>query len=288
MNTSPGAATMAHAPRVAAPDLPEIIEAIGSERFGAQLLGYLHQVCGADHCAVFQLGHDSLSQVVVGSHDGTNAASLQASRYVGQQYWRKDPALREAQTRMPTREPLLIRVDIGDLADTDLRDTIYPHIRERLVVAGRRHETAYGLSILRSDVHGAFTSGDIDRVSSVADVLVSMLARHADLVLNRPNIALALTSLTEIENCIMATTDLPRREVQVCARVLYGLSTTGIALDLSIGEESVKTYRKRVYQRLRIGCGRELLTWYLGRWGEWRGAVHAGAAARPAPGMFLN
>lgn len=269
-------------------ELPDIIEAIGSDRFGVKLLAYLHKMCGADHCAVFQLGNDSLSKVAVGSHDGTDVASLQASRYLDQQYWRKDPAMCEAQSRVLMKEPVLIRVDISDLIDTDLRDTIYPHIRERLVVAGRRSESAFGLSILRSDVHGAFTDSDVDRIGSVAELLVSLLAKHADLVLNRPNVALALTSLTEIERCMVAMTDLPRREAEVCARVLFGLSTIGIALDLSIGEESVKTYRKRAYQRLQIGCGRELLTWYLALWSQWKGSVYLGAGAEPASRPTLN
>jgi DNA-binding NarL/FixJ family response regulator len=269
-------------------DLPDIVEAIGSERFAPQLLAYLHQTCGADHCAVFQLGNDSLSQLFVGSFDGSNDARQQASRYVGQQYWRKDPAMCEAQSRVNLKEPVVIRVDIGDLADTDLRDTIYPHIRERLVVAGRRREAAYGLSILRSDIHGAFSDGEVRRVGSIADLLVSLLAKHADLVLHRPNVALALTSLSEIESCIVAMTQLPRREVEVCARVLYGLSTVGIALDLTVGEESVKTYRKRAYQRLAIGSERELLTWYLTMWSQWSGDIACGHGPARAARMALN
>jgi DNA-binding CsgD family transcriptional regulator len=55
----------------------------------------------------------------------------------------------------------------------------------------------------------------------------------------------------------------------VCARVLYGLSSTAIALDLDVGEETVKTYRKRAYQRLAIGSERELLNWYLAQWSRW-------------------
>ena len=87
----------------------------------------------------------------------------------------------------------------------------------------------------------------------------------------RPNVAQALTALDEIENCIVATSALPRREAEVSARILYGLSSVGIALDLSVSEETVKTYRKRAYQRLAIGSERELLTWYLARWSRWRG-----------------
>ena len=47
------------------------------------------------------------------------------------------------------------------------------------------------------------------------------------------------------------------------ARILYGLSAAGIAVDLGIGIESVTTYRKRAYRRLGIATQRELLVWYL-------------------------
>ncbi|CAN5390337.1 hypothetical protein BH09PSE5_BH09PSE5_30990 [soil metagenome] len=251
------------------PDLPDIVEAVGSERFCGQLVSYLNQLCGADHCAVFRLGNDSLSQVAVGSLDGTNLASKQASRYVTQQYWRKDPAMCEAQIRVRLPESVLIRVDLGDLADTDLRDNIYPHMRERLVIAGTRQDAAYGLSILRAERRGAFEDDDIRRIGAVAELLVSLLAKHADIIMNRPDASASLTSLDDIENCIVEMTDLPRREVEVCARTLYGMSTVGISLDLCIGIESVKTYRKRVYQRLAIGSERELLTWYLSMWSAW-------------------
>ena len=42
----------------------------------------------------------------------------------------------------------------------------------------------------------------------------------------------------------------------------------GIASRLNIGEETVKTYRKRAYQRLGKATQRELLNWYIERWGQ--------------------
>jgi DNA-binding NarL/FixJ family response regulator len=72
--------------------------------------------------------------------------------------------------------------------------------------------------------------------------------------------------LGDIEECITGTMLLPRREAQVCSRILYGLSSAGIALHLDVSEQTVKTYRKRAYERLGIGSERELLTWYLRRW----------------------
>jgi DNA-binding CsgD family transcriptional regulator len=167
-------------------------------------------------------------------------------------------------------EPVIVRVDIGGLSDAALRNEIYPHVRERVVVAGRGGGSAFGLSVVRSDTTGSFSDRDVERLSGIAELLVSLLAKHADLMFRRPNVAVALTSLVDIEDCIVEMTQLPRREVEVCARVLHGISTLGMSIDLGIGEESIKTYRKRAYRRLGIGTERELLNWYLALWSNWK------------------
>jgi DNA-binding CsgD family transcriptional regulator len=249
--------------------LGNIVEELGTDRFALELLSFLHRTCGADHCAIYQLSPDSLKQMFVGSFEGGNAVRDEAFRYIDSQYWRRDPAMCEARSRVHTKEPVVIRVDIDDLVDSDLRNAIFPHISGRLFVAGHRREAAYGLSILRSDAKDTYDDCDVDRVSSIADLLVSLLVKHADLALRRNTATFSLKSLAEIENCLVAMTQLPRREVEVCARILHGISTAAIALDLAVGEESVKSYRKRAYQKLGIGTERDLLNWYIGLWGNW-------------------
>lgn len=256
--------------RSEASDLPDLVTAIGSERFGRQLQDYLRRMCGADHCTVFQLGPDSVSEVASGSYDGSDIAHRRASAYVMQQYWRKDPAMFEVKRCMDQAHPIIIRVDIEGLADHEFREAIYPQIRERLVVAGRGRDKAFGLSILRSEGAAPFSEDEVLRVGNVAELLVSLLSKHADIALRTPRLTAALSSLANIEACIGTMAALPRREAQVCARILHGLSTVGMALDLDVGTESIKTYRKRAYQRLQIGCERELLAWYLALWSSWQ------------------
>lgn len=83
-----------------------------------------------------------------------------------------------------------------------------------------------------------------------------------------PDLSQALRSLDQIENCLAnALVPLTRRESAVCARILYGMSSAGIALELNLGEETVMTYRKRAYFRLGFATQRELLLWYLDLWG---------------------
>src|SRR3546814_17596166 len=76
----------------------------------------------------------------------------------------------------------------------------------------------------------------------------------------------ALTCLPTIEACLTAATPtLTRRAAQVCARVLFGMTSMGIALALGVSAESAMTYRNRAYSRLGIGPPRAHLFWYLDR-----------------------
>lgn len=247
-------------------DIPEVIETIGRDSFGPKLLSFLHEICGADHYAIFELDVDSVRALESASLDGTQTAHQQLALYTEKQYWRLDPVILEAKRRLSESLPSILRVDIDSLTDTVFREAIYPHISHRLVICGRRSKSAFGLSILRAKGRDSFTDSQVDYLASVSGILLSVLSKHADVVALRGDFTRALTSRAGIESCLLGATELSRREVEVCSRILYGLSSIGIARDLGIGEESVKTYRKRVYLRVGIGSPRELLVWYLNLW----------------------
>ena len=267
-------------PRSGSLNLSGLVEAIGTDSFAPRLVALLHEICGADHCAVFEFGQDSLREVAAESFDKSHETREYVSRYLDQQYWRKDPAIAEMQERLQQQELVIIRVDISRI-DADLRRAIFPHVSDRIVICGRRQEATFGVSIIRSNPHALFPDDAIVCLGNVADLLVSVLAKHADVIFHRPNLALALTSLPDVERCIVAKGMLPRRETEVCARILYGLSSIGVALDLGISQESVKTYRKRAYERLRIGSERELLKWYLAMWGSFERDEYQDGAPTP-------
>jgi DNA-binding CsgD family transcriptional regulator len=255
--------------------LSGLVDGIGTEQFGSRLVGLLHDVCGADHCAAFQLGGDTISALAFSSFDPAQSRMRMVERYVCEGLWRKDPALSMARIQVDAACDSLIHVDLNDRGYDDLRPHIYPQVRDRVVVCGRRNNIEFGLSVVRSDPSPEFKAGALERLADLSDTLLSAMAKHVSVLMSRPNVASALTDLQEIENCFHARSELPRRELEVCARILYGLSSIGISLDLGVGEESVKTYRKRAYQRLNIGCERELLHWYLLQWSVWRGHHYA-------------
>jgi DNA-binding CsgD family transcriptional regulator len=52
---------------------------------------------------------------------------------------------------------------------------------------------------------------------------------------------------------------LTRRELEVYARTLLGMTARGIALDLDVKITSIYTFRRRAYERLNISSGYQLM-----------------------------
>lgn len=249
--------------------LDRAICAIGERDFGSHLLGFLNLTCGAEHCTVLRLDADQLSRVAGASLDGTDTAERQGELYLQNHRWRGDPMIEEACQQLASKPASIIRAAVREFANADFRELLYGRtgIGERLLLCGRSDTGMIGLSILRRAQVGAFTGDDIARIQESASLLLAMLGKHIGLTLDRPDLSLALTSLVEIETCIAAAPlPISRREAEVCARILYGMSSIGIALELGISEETVMTYRKRAYQRLGFASQRELLLWYLDLW----------------------
>lgn len=252
----------AHAAQAA---LARLVDALGSEDFGPALAAYLHGLCGADHFAAFDLRAGDLRELAACCVQPERTARDRVASYVGG-WWRRDPAMDEAQRRLGDHGTSIIHVDVQHGDYSDIRPSVYPQVSDRLLVCGRTSGSCFGLSVLRQLPRERFATEAVHSLAAEAGLLVALLAKHARLRRQHVPAADALRRLPDIEHCIAACGGLPQREAQVCARILYGLSSTGIALDLQVSEETVKTYRKRAYRRLAIGSERELLGWYLARW----------------------
>lgn len=66
------------------------------------------------------------------------------------------------------------------------------------------------------------------------------------------------------ERLLRAHAGLTERELDVCARLLQGMTQKGIACDLGLSLPTVKTYRNRAFSRLGIHFRNELFALALG------------------------
>jgi DNA-binding CsgD family transcriptional regulator len=249
--------------------LPSLIGSLGDNAFGRKLITFLNETCGAEHCTLFRFSKQSPFEVAAVSRDGTDTAHRQFQLYLAGSYWRGDPTMTEALRLVGSAGHSMQRTDIRSMPNSEFRNRLYKrtHIRERILLCGGTADAAIGLSILRSETQGVASDYELSTLGALSSTLMSILGKHAHMVEGRSNLSFALTSLDEILRTLKGSAvQLSNREIEVCSRILFGISSAGIALDLGIGEETVMTYRKRAYQRLAIATQRELLLWYIAEW----------------------
>jgi DNA-binding CsgD family transcriptional regulator len=242
--------------RTSAQTFPDLIRALGEELFNTRLVSLLRQKtgCGGYHC--FQFGPEKLNSALCVPAAQVTQLSLERAS------WTRDPVITMARRCLTQTRPMIIRLDAETLPQGRRRDHYMArNIRERITLCQAWEGAGIGVDICRRWPNDAFSDDALAWLCDVAETLLALIAKHVEACRWQTT---PLISLPEIEEGISRSLAmLPRREAQVCARILFGLSTTGIALDIGVGEETVVTYRKRAYARLGIATQRELMLKYL-------------------------
>jgi DNA-binding CsgD family transcriptional regulator len=243
--------------------LGNLVHAIGSSGMVRAALSAVHNGCGAEHCSMFKLRRDSLEMIGAASLKQARGVH-QGLRYIDEGFWRADPTIARARNNSRNGATVAIHIPPREMSNVELRKFIYDEqgINDRVFVAGERSGTCYGVSLLSGAVRMGFSDNEIQWIGNNADLLISALARDAEL---KGSVKPAdFPPIRDIEQRLERNAAaLTRREVQVCARVIRGVFTCGIAAELGVGEESVNTYRKRAYARLGIGTRFELFNLFL-------------------------
>ena len=105
------------------------------------------------------------------------------------------------------------------------------------------------VNFYRHRAQARFAPHELDSVLGFAGTLLAVVQRH---------IELGAAHLTPVQRLRQLCPQLTQREVDVCERLLRGLSFEGIAADLQLSATTVKTYRNRAFERLRIHHRNEL------------------------------
>lgn len=257
-----------------------VFEAIGREDFQQELLGLFNDVCGADSVHLFWIQSGRPDIACGQSLVGDGSAHSQARHYMEGRLWRDDRQMGEGSAVLQ-EEPMFYRMDTRDAPTSDLREFYRSQsLLERLMICGWTPMGTLGFSVMRAMTRDITSPENLQGVGAAFCEIFPMLAKHMEMVGQSRRLVESLTTLPLIEEYLaVSDAGLSQREIHVGARLLYGLSASCIASDLGIGTETVNTHRKRLYERLRIGCHHELLLWYLRHCGR----VGAG---RTIPNIF--
>lgn len=147
------------------------------------------------------------------------------------------------------------------------REKIYTRNRvcERLSVARNEQDgSVISVNLYGHEDHSSYTDRHLGRFEALAPVLFAGMERHLALRAE-PSHAGQLhpspadggvsTARLFLENM---NAGLPGRELDVCERLLQGMTYDGIAADMQLSRPTVVTYRNRAFNRLGINFKNQL------------------------------
>ena len=145
---------------------------------------------------------------------------------------------------------------------------------ERVSIVEHENDGAvFAVNFYRHQHQRPFLDRQISDFETVAPVLLALARKHIALAQQQP-VALPITptplqglpqQLPALrERLLRAHTGLTERELDVCTRLLQGMTQEGIACDLGLSLPTVKTYRNRAFGRLGIHFRNELFALALG------------------------
>lgn len=241
------------------------LDEIGGASFAPKLLTHLSAAVGAEHCVLFRFEADDLLVLGVASANGSNMASSNSARY-RRDFWRRDATFQDLKGSLCGYQSEVSFVAAEQISDPEFRQELFltQRLAGRAMLVGERSSGLYGVSLFRGHEAGFFTQDEREVIHSVADVLISCVAKHRDLIsreIDREQSLITLfSSADELEYRFAAIPiGLSKRECEVCARILFGMSMKEIARDLGISADSGVTYRKRAYLRLGVASRSDLL-----------------------------
>lgn len=143
-------------------------------------------------------------------------------------------------------------------------------VRERVSVVEHGEGAVFAVNLYRHEHQAPFTDAQIAAFEGVALPLLELARKQIALAAATPAGALpctaqptppsaaALPSGRLRERLLALSGALTPRELDVCVRLVQGMTHDGIASDLGLAVTSVKTYRNRAFARLGIHFRNEL------------------------------
>jgi len=261
------ALSTAAAPAWVAP-LGALVGAIGAPEFAQQGLVALNEAdLRAASWSVYRVGRERAPVLHLSGSVGVPDTTRDCFAAYREGLYRRDSSFDSVRPG----HAAVLRMHADEAPSRDHREAIYLRhgVVERLSVVRRESEVdVFAVNLYRHAHQGRFGAGEVEAFAALAPLLLAAVQRHLALqpaavsdgepgaVHPRPGLRGALRA-----RCA----ELTERELDVCERLLRGLSYDGIAADLGLSTATVKTYRARAFERLGLHFKSELFAAFVPR-----------------------
>gem|GEM_PF-2411842 len=268
--------------------LGQLVEAIGSDRFGALAFDLVAHCPGADHIVVYCVGGGYTGEQIQGLFTegrlSKRVANTLNQRYL-ERYYMLDKNLGTLHG-VGVDAPAVLRMDPQDIASPTYKHYFYGRtgLCDKLSIVSRRQGRLLLCNLYRLAASGRFDERQMVRAQQLAPVLTACVWRHmacldgvladagprpADRVVAQAETRRDLCREPGAEPSVESNSArlllrrLSNRETDVCRRLLAGASNEAAALDLGISVHTVRTLRKRLYKKLQVNSLGDLYARYL-------------------------
>jgi DNA-binding CsgD family transcriptional regulator len=239
-----------------------MIASLGEQGFESSLLEQLQPVLPAASWSVYRVGPHCAPTLFMSASRGipdTTRACWGA--YLDGPY-REDATLRfdTATARSSTQ---LCHITAQEVA-SEHRVRVYDAhgMAERVsVVRHAEDDSLFAVNFYRHAHQRALTDAQIAWFEQLAPALLALAQKHVALCGGA--VAAERSPAALRERLLQRCPELTARELDVCTRLLRGMTQDGIAADLQLSLPTVKTYRNRAFGRLGIHFRNELFALVL-------------------------
>lgn len=228
-----------------------VVACIGEAGFARDALAQLNHWLPVAWWSVYRLYNDAPPTLHASASFNVPDGTLESWQVYRAGLYRRDETFLAAREQAAGAGTLLVHWHAHEIPKPH-REHIYSRhgLSERLSIVCRdKDEALLAVNLYRHEEHPPFSDDEIGTIGTAAGLLLSCVQRH--IALSDPPDARKLAVL-------------PRREREVCDRMLKGWTYDGIAADLGVSAGTVKTYRDRAFDRLGIHHRNELFALVAG------------------------
>ncbi|MFT4115240.1 helix-turn-helix transcriptional regulator [Bradyrhizobium sp.] len=236
--------------------LPKLIESVGRPNFSGQVFSFARDICQADHFTAFLLDRSQRMHTIVAENIGVLPVAQERAVRYRTSYWLHDP-IESVLSQIPDGDCWIVKSRAQEIEHSSYRQDCYGSVQldKRIALSQTRDGCRLRLHFYRRSRHD-FQPDEEARIADHAELLMSIVRRHAEVSDDTADEDHEQTFKTRFG---VLAPSLSEREREVCGLIAVGLSSEGIALRLNISINTVLTYRKRAYSRLRISSQNELM-----------------------------
>lgn len=240
-----------------------LVETLGTPGFDVHFFELYNEIIGITQCTVFEFPTNAHVRKVlaVGINPALdNSAKTLAYDYI-HGFFKEDPIVRALSLSDAEELPVWKTFEPHEIENQSYRQKFYdqPHLVHELNLQFKNSQHMIIASLYRSALQGKFLEEDALRANQFIELSLKLLDRHIELL--QPEFCSSREATGRRYHKLLDLLiryELSAREAEICALILLGHTTNGIALNLDISINTVSTHRKRAYAKLGIATQNEL------------------------------